>query len=389
MYYGIIEKDITKPVHLTVPKGFQKRNIPSEGLVLHKINLSLSELDNHGSFMTMKLFKALQETKKELELQGQWGVVADRVVKSGFLGESELLKLGIVTADTKVMSMSDKNFNGGLYSGNNGQVQIQNEEMFYRAQDAQKIFESMERQGRWQMSASTFGSRKSTQGGFTLVELLVVIAIISILAGMLLPALEKAIGSARSIACKNTLKQLGQGMGMYANDYNSFLPQKYEDPSGYAWPISIADYVGFNHEGSAGGWGPDIYHCASGELSSFASGYPNLSRGYMANDYVVRNNNNINGKIYGPGISSKVMVLFDAWYQVNYTEFDVHCSPSSNRDARGVGNVNYEIIANRHDELINYLVKDGSVHTTDPGWRGYGYDIVWYVRSDGTYYTDH
>jgi len=59
---------------------------------------------------------------------------------------------------------------------------------------------------------------------FTLVEMLVVIAIISILASMLLPAINKTVDLAHSVHCKNNLKQSGIAFSNYAGDYNGFLP---------------------------------------------------------------------------------------------------------------------------------------------------------------------
>lgn len=86
--------------------------------------------------------------------------------------------------------------------------------------------------------------------GFTLIELLVVIAIIAILAAILFPVFAQAREKARAISCMSNLKQMGNALIMYQQDYDgTFVALNMPDlaygnkTGGCTWQVAIQPYM--------------------------------------------------------------------------------------------------------------------------------------------------
>lgn len=98
------------------------------------------------------------------------------------------------------------------------------------------------------------GAAKDKNRNFTLIELLITIAIIAILAGILLPSLNKARKSALAIKCVSNQKQCGTLIGMYTGDHNGyFLVQVPEAAGWYFKPCHNKQNGGMGYK--FGTWG--------------------------------------------------------------------------------------------------------------------------------------
>ncbi|MCA9037510.1 MAG: DUF1559 domain-containing protein, partial [Planctomycetaceae bacterium] len=92
----------------------------------------------------------------------------------------------------------------------------------------------------------------STRRGFTLIELLVVISIIATLMALILPAIQNARAAARTLSCKNNLKNIALATHNFASGRKGQLPAlgKIGQVSGsganvemYSWVVELLPHL--------------------------------------------------------------------------------------------------------------------------------------------------
>ncbi len=219
--HGLAEYDPGR-IHLTVPTAFRKRTPPQ--VIIHRRTLTLSAVEAQGAFLLTHPAQTLLDLQADLQTAGRWSEILAAAVRTGKLSAEAAARLD------RRPSTSARLLDPLPAEPRAPRAEADAAGPFANAETAatapananpphlrERIFAMI-------CARTRFSRRTQAEAGFTLVELLVVTAIISLLAGMLLPALDRALAVARSANCLSNLKQCGLALEQYSQDYGGWMP---------------------------------------------------------------------------------------------------------------------------------------------------------------------
>lgn len=211
-----------------------------------------------------------------------------------------------------------------------------------------------------------YSHRKSHRSAFSLVELLVVLGIIALLISLIMPAINKARAQANYIKCQSNLRQIGQAMIIYANNYSGWM---FPPDAGLIVPVSQRWFVSVlkvptplnASSEDPKDWTPPIMRCPSDDPD------PVNYHSYLVNHHLVEHNIRYSSRPpVGIPVSSVVVMGEKITDATNY--YVEILGGGSTYDA--------QVEKYRHGKKIgsNYLYLDLHVDSNGPTVTNYGAD---------------